>query len=343
MFYGGSNFGFTAGANNWGIGNYTPDITSYDYDAIMDESGDPTEKYFKIYDVIKDYLNISQYPSIIKKQKMSIKSIELKPILELLSNDGKNLLAKKTIINKYPLSFEELDQFSGLVLYECDLPEFEIDPTLLIVNELHDRALVYIDQIFLGTLSRENNINSIPINAGFGKKLQLLVENQGRINFNIANDTKGIFGKITLQKLNGKNYELQNWTSISIPLEENDIKNILENRKDMEISLNSKGLLLNGPVLFYGEFVIDTDIIYDTYIDPNSWGKGVIYVNDFNLGRYWPLVGSQITLYLPKELLKKGENKIIMLEYQKFPIDKKLDFTKTPKLDKITGGSIQIL
>lgn len=52
MFFGGTNYGFWAGANDWGIGKYMADITSYDYDAPLDEAGEPTAKYYILRDVI---------------------------------------------------------------------------------------------------------------------------------------------------------------------------------------------------------------------------------------------------------------------------------------------------
>lgn len=97
------------------------------------------------------------------------------------------------IVSEKALTFEELNQFSGFVLYETDLPKFTRDPSNLLIEKLRDRAQVYVDGKLVGVLSRENNINSLPLTAGNGKKLQILVENQGRINFQIADDYK-VFG-----------------------------------------------------------------------------------------------------------------------------------------------------
>lgn len=175
------------------------DITSYDYDAVMDESGDPsTMKYIRVRDVIGKYIDLPAIPSPGKTQKMVLPEIQLTANGRLLSETGRTYLAKRhygdkgqsVVAAETPLTFEALHQYSGLVLYETDLPELEIDPTWMKVGDLRDRALVFVDEFYVGTLSRENAINSLPINAGLGKKLQILVENQGRINFNVFNDVK---------------------------------------------------------------------------------------------------------------------------------------------------------
>lgn len=176
------------------------DITSYDYDAVMDEAGDPTIKYHKVRDVISKYIQLSDccpVPNVVAK--MSLPAVSLIPVGLLLTENGRNYLAKNDsgystqMQSSTLLSFEQINQFSGFVLYETSLPKLNIDPAALTINDLRDRALVFVDQIFVGTLSRENVINALPINAGFGSKLQILVENQGRINFNDTNDRKVIF------------------------------------------------------------------------------------------------------------------------------------------------------
>ena len=101
-----------------------------------------------------------------------------------------SLLGTRPIQSNTLLTFEQLNQFSGFVLYETMLPALSRDPSNLIITDLRDRALIYIDDEFVGALSRENYINTMPISAGYGSKLEILVENQGRINFDIANDYK---------------------------------------------------------------------------------------------------------------------------------------------------------
>ncbi|KAH8263515.1 hypothetical protein KR044_010042, partial [Drosophila immigrans] len=319
MFFGGTNFGFTAGANydlDGGIG-YAADITSYDYDAVMDEAGGVTKKYELVKQVIGEVLQLPQI-TLNPAKRLAYGKVELTPALELLSAEGRAALSKgQPVIANKPKSFEEVDQYSGLLLYETTLPDMDLDPTLLQVEELRDRAHVFVDQQLVGTLSREARIYALPLSKGWGSTLQLLVENQGRINYDRANDTKGIFGKVTMQLHNGGALPLESWTTTAFPLEEATIEAWRAKRES--VALNPKvaeqRLLRTGPIAYTGSFEVKE--VGDTYLNVAGWGKGVAYVNGFNLGRYWPLGGPQITLYVPNELLKVGENSLVLLEYQR--------------------------
>lgn len=319
MFFGGTNFGFTAGANydlDGGIG-YAADITSYDYDAVMDEAGGVTTKYELIKQVIGEVLPL---PEIVLSpaKRLGYGKVELTPSLELLSTEGRAALSKGAAVTAVkPKSFEEMDQYSGLLLYETPLPSMDLDPALLQVAELRDRAHVFIDQQLVGTLSREARIYALPLSKGWGNTLQLLVENQGRINYYRANDTKGIFGQITLQLHNGGALPIENWTTTGYPLEGYAVKAWLKQRETAPkaSSAPNERLLRSGPVLYEGKFEVQE--VGDTYLNLAGWGKGVAYVNGFNLGRYWPLAGPQITLYVPNELLTVGQNSLVLIEYQR--------------------------
>lgn len=165
----------------------------------MDEAGDPNEfgsKYEKYQAAITQFFNMTPEP-VPRAPKMSLPSVRLNPMGYLLAENGRTYLGKDDFDGKSnfvssprPLSFEEMNQFSGFVLYETYLPILELDPTVILIDVLHDRALVYIDQEYVGCLSRENNVSSVSIIPGLGSKLQILVENQGRINYNIADDYK---------------------------------------------------------------------------------------------------------------------------------------------------------
>ncbi|XP_064554133.1 beta-galactosidase [Drosophila montana] len=321
MFFGGTNFGFTAGANYDldGSFGYTADITSYDYDAVMDEAGGVTQKYELVKQVIGEVLELPDI-NLNPAKRLAYGKVELTPALELLSAEGRAALSKGTpVTSDKPKSFEELDQYSGLLLYETTLPSFDLDPTLLQVNDLRDRAHVFVDQQLVGTLSREARIYSLPLSKGWGSTLQLLVENQGRVNYDRANDTKGIFGQVTLQLHNGGALPLDNWTTTGYPLEAYTVEAWRQKQTEMNAALEptiaQQRLLRSGPILYTGSFQVSE--VGDTYLNVAGWGKGVAYVNGFNLGRYWPLAGPQITLYVPNELLKVGQNSLVLLEYQR--------------------------
>lgn len=155
------------------------------------------------------------------------------------------------------------------------------------------------------------------------------MENQGRINFNIPNDFKGIIGTVSYD---GR--KLSNWTMTKFPLEEGKVVQLVQQylKQPKITSTNGKSYIRTGPSFFHGTFKIDNEI-RDTYLNPIGWGKGIAFINGFNLGRYWPLVGPQITLYVPKEVLKPGENVLILLEYQKASDSGSVFFSKTPDLD----------
>ncbi|XP_065357255.1 beta-galactosidase-like isoform X2 [Calliphora vicina] len=319
MFFGGTNFGFTAGANDFGDNKYVPDITSYDYDAVMDEPGNITKKFELVRDVIAQHFVIPKV-EVIKEQSFAYGKVDMRPVMHLLSNEGRATLGsglgQKSL---KPKTFEELDQYSGLVLYETSIEGINIESALLTVNELRDRALIYVDQEFMGILSRQNGNFSLTLNKASGSMLQILVENQGRINFNVANDTKGIMGSVLLQKSkDGEEIQLENWLNTGYTLEEPHTSNLLnsiyKNYTSSEDLADEKSALTNGPMVYYGEFLV-TDI-HHTFLNPSGWGKGVAFVNGFNLGRYWPLAGPQLTVYVPQEILHAGLNSLLLIEYE---------------------------
>lgn len=170
------------------------DITSYDYDAVMNEAGDPNDqKYLLVKNVIEQHFGLK--PNILPqpKPKMTLNAVQLNELGTILSANGRSILGKIKRMNLTPLSFEQLGQFSGLILYETKLPnDIEIDPTILTVHKLHDRAYVFVDNKLIGILSRENAVETLPLikTTKSERKLQILVENQGRINFNVFDDFK---------------------------------------------------------------------------------------------------------------------------------------------------------
>ncbi|XP_062536479.1 beta-galactosidase-like [Armigeres subalbatus] len=315
MFYGGTNFGFTAGANEQGPGRFIPDITSYDYDAPLDESGDPTPKYSAIRQVISEFFPMPNGPLPTPMRKMSLPSVVLRPIANLLDKQFLRAIASPEVRNVTPMTFEALNQYSGLVLYEALLPnDLKTDPMKLTVEKVHDLGYVFVDTNFIGTLSRQNVISTLPVTQGIGEKLQILVENQGRINFGTPNDFKGIVGNVFIDT-----QRVLNWTMTGISLDKSKIDEYIQrnrNKPTKKARFRQGTPLRQGPAVFYGTFDIARIDILDTYLNLSGWGKGVIFVNGFNLGRYWPRVGPQITLYLPRHILKRDMNQIILLEYQ---------------------------
>lgn len=318
VFFGGTNFGFNTGSNDSGTGNFASGITSYDYDAPMDEAGDATEKFMLIREVIMErfpQLIVPEVPG--PKKKIGNITMDMKPIGELLSPEFRSQLASKTLSSEVTLSFEEFGQFSGYLLYETELPTFSIDPVQLTVNGLADRALVYVDDLFVGSLAQKNHVYTLPINSGMGTTLRILVENMGRSNWYKLDDKKGILGSVTISTFDGEVLqELTPWSITGFPLtNEEEMKGFITANKEKTMSIDSNGLLESGPVFFHNQVLVTS--VLDTYLDTTGWGKGQLFVNGFNLGRYWPEAGPQMTLFVPKEVLHIGMNDIVLLELQK--------------------------
>lgn len=319
MFYGGTNFGFTSGANG-GAGVYSPQLTSYDYDAPLTEAGDPTPKYFAIRDVIGRYLPLPNMSLPTASPKGNYGPVLLEPVLKLLDSRSPFVVVQAT--GDRPKTFEALSVNQGFVLYETNLPPSISDPAILQATT-RDRALIYVDNKLHGTLSRIDKIFTIPLESPYGRRLSLLVENQGRLNFgNEINDSKGI------SDVNISGTPLTNWNMTGYAF--SDVSSL----RDITTIRIDSGTLNNGPAFLRGKFTIVGQPL-DTYLDTTGWGKGVAFVNDHNLGRYWPLVGPQITLYVPAPYLRTGENELIILELEYVSHTRKMKFQSVPNLDTL--------
>ncbi|XP_052750577.1 CAD protein isoform X2 [Galleria mellonella] len=294
MFFGGTNFEFTAGANYGDT--YTADITSYDYDAPLSEAGDPTPKYYAIRELLKKYkFEAKDLLPPIPSPKGAYGELGLHARLNLLSPNGRSSLGKKynDVTGQNLPTFEKLRQRSGMVLYETTLNT--PNGTLTILKP-RDWVYVYVDGKLAGIISRTHKRYSIHLKCNKNSILSLLVENQGRINFgDQLHDYKGILSTVNYNNvsLNGK------WSITGYPLE--DIK-LNGSTSTNYVESNS----LQGPVLYEGNFTLPTGDPLDTYIDPTGWSKGYIWINGHNLGRYWPRLGPQVTLYVPGVWLNKA-------------------------------------
>ncbi|CAK1581964.1 unnamed protein product [Parnassius mnemosyne] len=321
MFFGGSNFEFSAGAN-YGQ-TYLPDITSYDYDAPLNEAGDPTEKYYLIRNLLSEYHpEIQNIPTPVPSRKAAYGEIALQPRGSILSSKGRHHLGKKygdVMGSKLP-TFESLRQRAGLLLYETTLND--TDGQLRIAKP-RDSVYVYVDGELQGILYRMCKQYTLNIKCKPGSTLSLLVENQGRINFgNQLHDYKGILSTVEHNNnvLDGK------WTVTGFPL----VFNISADKP-----LEGENELKRGPVLFEGSFTIpSTENILDTYLDTTGWSKGYVWINGHNLGRYWPRVGPQVTLYVPGVWLRPQINSIFVLELEEAPKELMMQFIDSPILNR---------
>jgi len=312
MFHGGTTRGFMNGANYKDTSPYEPQISSYDYDAPLDEAGNATPKFMAFREVIEKYLVQGQVlpPVPAAKKTMAISSIKLTQTAALTAN----LPASRA--NPKPLTFEELNQDYGYVLYRSIIKGGKSG--VLKVSELRDYAVVMVNGKTIGTMDRRHTQDSLQISLPPGSvTLDILVENMGRVNFGkyLLQNKKGITEKVLFA-----GNEIVNWQMYSMPF-----ANLSGIRYQ---TAATKG---NTPVIKKGTFELKN--VADTYLDMHSWGKGVVWVNGHNLGKYWS-IGPQQTLYLPAEWLKVGSNTIEVIELLK-PQETELNALEKPVLDQL--------
>jgi len=315
MVHGGTNFGFTAGANYDNDHDIQPDLTSYDYDAPISEAGWVTPKYDSIRNVIMKYVSCKLPDPPAAIPVIEIPSIPLTKIAGVLAWSK----SQPKIQNSQPLTFEQLKQPYGYVLYERTFNQ-PISGTLEITG-LRDYAVVYVNGKPVGELNRYFNDYSMEIDIPFNARLSILVENMGRINYGaqITQNTKGIISPVTI---NGIEID-DDWEMTQMPMDQTPSMKYLAN-----IPANAK-MLKKKPVVYQGKFQLrETG---DTFLDMSGWGKGIVFINGINLGRYWQ-VGPQQTLYLPGVWLKKGENEIMIFEQLNNEPKTKVSAVKTPIL-----------
>jgi len=294
MFHGGTTRGFMNGANMSRKDPYSPQTSSYDYDAPLDEAGNPAPKFYKFREVIEKHLAPGEKlpPVPAKHETISINKIGLNnwtcPIYDL----------KAPVIAKHPLSFEELNQGYGFVLYRTTLKNAVNG--LLKIKQMRDFATVYINNEFVGQLDRRLKQDSIVVHTDAPNAvLDILVENNGRINYGpyLIDNRQGITEKVTLNET-----ELTGWKMYKLPF-----KNLAAFKGDIA----NKGPYDLKPNLMFGNFTLNKT--GDTYLDMHDFGKGFVFVNGHNLGKYWD-IGPQQTLYLPGCWLKKGQNTIVVFD-----------------------------
>jgi beta-galactosidase len=292
VLHGGTNFGFTAGANSGGNG-YEPDVTSYDYDAPVNEQGVATPKYLALRKLIGSYLPKGKKLPPIPEP---VSAIEVPMIfLSRFTSIWDNLPQPENSVTPKP--FEAFGQDYGFILYKTELIGHKKGK--LAVTEIHDYATVFLDGAYVGRLDRREGINTIELPAGKSTNpvLEILVEGMGRINFGQhLIDRKGITDRVTLNGMT-----LMNWKIYKLPM---DWKFVYD--------LRSSGRTVNKEgIYFKGNFsLIETG---DTFFDVSNYKKGIVWVNGHNLGRFWDL-GPQKRLYCPASFLKVGMNEIIVFD-----------------------------
>ena len=287
MFHGGTNFGLTNGANH--KGRYLPIITSYDYDAPLDEAGNPTEKYFAFRDVIARYAPVPDEvpPGARPAPALEAPFSERAALLPLLP-----VVGATTEHDGIP-TFDDLAHDRGIGVFTATIAG--AGPGILTFGEVRDRAWVYLDGDPVGVLSRESNERAIALPRASGELL-VVVEDQGRVNYGTRiGEHKGIIGGAALD-----GEPVLGWSATTVDL-------------DLVPGLALGGETGVGPFVARADFELDEPA--DLHLRTDGWGKGFAWVNGFNLGRYWRR-GPQHTLYVPAPVTRAGGNELVILELE---------------------------
>ncbi len=292
MFIGGTNFGFMNGSNYYDA--LTPDVTSYDYDAVLTEAGDFTEKYRVYREIIGKYAPVPQVEfstKIIKKAYGSVKETGKVGLFQALQDIAEPVESVST------RSMERLGQYYGYVLYVSKIQnERRLEKIRL--HRANDRANIFLKgkrllDLYDRELLEEHKISA---EAEPGDELSILMENMGRVNFGpgMEEQRKGIDGCV---QINGHMHH--HWQQYCLPL---------DNLEKLDFSRG----YTEGLPAFY-RFELQAEETGDTFLELEGWGKGCVFVNGFNIGRFWE-IGPQKRLYIPAPLLRPGKNEIIVFE-----------------------------
>ncbi len=303
MTHGGTSFGHWAGANSPG---FAPDVTSYDYDAPINEYGEPTEKYWLLRKTLQKYSD-GKLPNVPAKAAgiISLPRITLGNVAPICMG------VDSTAESREPLTFEDMNMGYGSMIYDTELPEIVAGSTLHLDG--HDFVQVFVNGKFIGKIDRVKNERSLPLPATRkGDTLTLLVEGMGRINFGRAiKDFKGIVGDVTLTAdVDGDEltWNLKDWRMRSIADDYATAHRAMTTpRKDIVLACDPPSNI------GYYRATFTLRKTGDTFLNMETWGKGQVYVNGHALGRFWS-IGPQQTLYCPGCWLKKGQNEIVVLD-----------------------------
>lgn len=293
MFHGGTNFGYMNGANYYD--KYEPTITSYDYNALLSEAGDLTPAYFEVRKIIEERFGSLPELTVKNSEKAAYGKLELDEKCSIF--DAAKLLANP-VHSAAPQFMEDIGQYYGFTLYSTtvDGPRDEAE---IKFDSVHDRAVVFIDGKYRGYYerTREGEPVSFSLEKGENCRIDILCENMGRVNYGPKiMDRKGVKGvRFNLQYHFG-------WDMYPLPLDNISLLEYKHESGDVKTAS-----FLKGTLKIEGE-------PHDTFMRLDGFTKGVVFVNGFNIGRYYNPAGPQKTLYVPAPMLKKGDNEIVVFE-----------------------------
>lgn len=318
MFHGGTNFGFMNGSSARGREDL-PQVTSYDYDAPLDEPGNPTEKYYALKEVVSDLFPEIEQTEPFVKEIVSYGEVNLKNKVSLFSVIDE-LSTRK--VSKYPKSMEELDQQYGYTLYRTRMKRDSEDEYFRVIDA-SDRVHFFVNEEKIATQYKEEIGEKIETRlTNHLNTIDVLVENMGRVNYGskLLADTqrKGIRTGVMSDL-----HFMLDWEQYTLDFEE-------------PLNIDYKKEWMPNTPSFY-QYTFDISNPENTYINMEEFGKGIVLVNGFNIGRFWN-VGPTLSLYIPKSLLNKGENEIIVFETEGI-WSETIKLESEPKFKEVKGSN----
>jgi beta-galactosidase len=265
---------------------YQPTTTSYDYDAPLDEGGAPTEKYHRLREVIVRTTG----PAPLVPQPPP--RIAIAPFALDAAAAYADLFAAPIALTQ-PRHMESLGQSFGAMFYKRITGPLH---GALAFGDIRDYAVVSVDATIIGTLDRRLRQRSLTIDVSGGSHdLGVFVESTGRINYGptFGQDRKGLIGPATI---NGR--ALDGWNAFCLPMD------------DLHM-LRFGSATVAAPAFYRGTFALTE--LGDTYLDVRMLGKGSLWVNGNNAGRFWH-IGPQYSLFIPREWLRLGTNEVIVFD-----------------------------
>ncbi|MFD6055985.1 beta-galactosidase family protein [Agromyces sp. NPDC060279] len=289
LFHGGTNFGFTSGANDKGI--FRPIATSYDYDAPLAEDGTPTEKYWRFRETIAKFAPV---PPERPAERVDAPAFEVALDRRVTLHDAG--LARAVAFDAVP-DASAFGAPRGYSHYETTAGS----GGLLAFAEVRDRAHVFLDGGRVGTIDREHGDRVVVLPRG--GRLTFLVEHLGGVNYGPRlGEPKGLIGPATLD---GR--PLDGWLAGPLDLGIDRVRAAIAAAPPG----HEPGGPLAGPAFAAGDFELDEP--RDLHLDTAGWGSGTVWVNGHHLGRHWSR-GPQRTLYVPAPVLRRGSNELVVFE-----------------------------
>ena len=320
MFHGGTNFGFMNGCSARGVTDL-PQVTSYDYDALLDEQGNPTPKYFAVQKMMETYY--PEYPQMkpLAKESFELRDIALSEKVSLFETLAD---LAQPVESLYPVKMEDLGQSYGYLLYRTEA-SWDADEEKIRVIDGRDRMQLFVDGKLMATQYQAEIGQDIFV-AGEKKAthcIDILMENMGRVNYGhkFLADTqrKGIRTGVCKDL-----HFLLNWQQYPLSF---------ENTENIDFS---KGWQPEQPAFYAFDF--EMKALKDTYLDLSGFGKGLVFVNGVNIGRFWN-VGPTLSLYIPHSLLKEGHNRIIIFETEG-EYEESINLVNQPTFKTIKGENL---